>query len=247
MRSVSSINYQKGASIATLENVMQRYPLPVKKGAKKEEKKKDTPAEPKIPETETNEEALAKATTWNNAAKIANKFSIGTLTTAKYQEKVQVFEKMNNKAKDVSALFPLQNYYGQTPDPERDPYNRRQVKQLNDISFDESESGDEEFENIKNVKRMPQTVLTEENMKVYLTKETEKLNLEHSYWMKDTFIDKVGRMAPNLKELSLRRLKISNRAFHEIALHLKQLEIIDISDCPNIQEGSMKVLLDNNY
>lgn len=53
-------------------------------------------------------------------------------------------------------------------------------------------------------------------------------------------------MAPNLKELSLRRLKISNRAFTEIALHLKKLERIDVSDCPNIQTTGMKILLDNN-
>ena len=39
LRSVSSIAYQKGASIATVDNVMTRYPLPPKKGAKKEEKK----------------------------------------------------------------------------------------------------------------------------------------------------------------------------------------------------------------
>ena len=67
-----------------------------------------------------------------------------------------------------------------------------------------------------------------------MTKETEKLDLEHSYWLKDTFLDKVGRMAPNLGWLSLRRIKISNRAFNEIAIHLKQLERIDISDCTQI-------------
>jgi len=63
---------------------------------------------------------------------------------------------------------------------------------------------------------MPQTVLTEENLRLYLSKETDKLDLEHTYWLKDVFLDKIGRMAPNLKELSLRRLKISNRAFTEI-------------------------------
>ena len=56
-------------------------------------------------------------------------------------------------------------------------------------------------------------MLTEENLRAYLSKETEKLDLEHAYWLKDVFLDKIGRMAPNLKELSLRRLKISNRAF----------------------------------
>jgi len=59
-------------------------------------------------------------------------------------------------------------------------------------------------------------VLTEENLRLYLSKETDKLDLEHAYWLKDVFLDKIGRMAPNLKELSLRRLKITNRAFTEI-------------------------------
>ena len=64
-------------------------------------------------------------------------------------------------------------------------------------------------------------MLTEENLRLYLSKETDKLDLEHAYWLKDVFLDKIGRMAPNLKELSLRRLKISNRAFTDIMTHLK--------------------------
>lgn len=106
----------------------------------------------------------------------------------------------------------------------KDPYDRRKVKQLNDISFEESEEGeDEEFEDVKNLKRLPRTVITEETLKQYLGVETEKINLEHHYWLKDNFIDKIGRMAPNLKDISLRRLKISNRAFQEIVMHLKHL------------------------
>jgi len=59
-------------------------------------------------------------------------------------------------------------------------------------------------------------VLTEETLKDYISIETLKLNLEHHYWIKDTFLDKIGRMAPNLIELSLRRLQISNKAFTAI-------------------------------
>lgn len=50
-------------------------------------------------------------------------------------------------------------------------------------------------------------------MKEYVNHTTQKLNLEHHYWIKDHLLDKIGRMAPNLRELSLRRMKISNRAF----------------------------------
>lgn len=174
---------------------------------------------------------------------------MGTLTTAKYQERVSVFDKMNQKALKNAALLPQQSYFGPIPDPQKDPYDRRKVKQLNDISF-EGDSGEEEgaeiYENVRTVQRLPQTILTEENLRVYLTKETEKLDLEHSYWLKDTFLDKVGRMAPNLRWLSLRRIKISNRAFNEIATHLKQLERIDISDCTLIQPPSFKLMLSNN-
>ncbi len=142
-------------------------------------------------------------------------------------------------------MLPQSNYFGQTPDPSKDPFDRRKVKQLDDISFEESDENDD-FEDVKNLKRLPRTVLTEESLKQYLGPETERLNLEHHYWIKENFIDKIGRMANILKELSLRRLKISNRAFTEIVLHLKSLEIIDISDCPNINNAGVKVLLDNN-
>ncbi len=67
---------------------------------------------------------------------------------------------MNNKANEKSALLPMQSYFGVTPDPQKDPYDRRKVKQLNDISFEESGgSGDEEddlvFEETKALKRLP--------------------------------------------------------------------------------------------
>jgi hypothetical protein len=88
--------------------------------------------------------------------------------------------------------------------------------------------------------------LTEENLKVYLTHETERLNLEHAYWLKDVFLDKIGRMAPNLREISLRRLRITNRAFTELVTHLKKLEIVDLSDCNQIGESGIKLMLVNN-
>lgn len=55
-KSISSIAFQAGTAIASIDNVMQRYPLPPKKGAKKEEKKKDAApvvVEPKVLEPET--------------------------------------------------------------------------------------------------------------------------------------------------------------------------------------------------
>lgn len=65
---------------------------------------------------------------------------------------------------------------------------------LNDIEFD----SDEDWEEVRNLKRMPRTILNEENLKLYLTEETLRLNLENHYWLKNNMIDKIGRMAPNM-------------------------------------------------
>ena len=169
---------------------------------------------------------------------------MGTVATSKYHERAEIFEKLNEKAKEHSSIYPMSNFLGQTPDPNKDPFDRRKVKQLNDISFEES--SEEEYEDVKSLKRLPRTVLTEEAMKEYIGHETEKLNLEHHYWLKEAFLDKVGRMAPNLRELSLRRMKISNRAFSAIVAELRFLRKIDVSDCHHLEESGFKILLDNN-
>ena len=65
---------------------------------------------------------------------------------------------------------------------------------MNDISFEE----DSDWEDNKNLKRMPRTILNEENLREFLSDETLRLNLENHYWIKNNFIDKIGRMAPNI-------------------------------------------------
>jgi len=93
----------------------------------------------------------------------------------------------------------------------------RKVKELNDISFEE----DEDWEEIRNLKRMPRTILNEENLREYLSEETLRLNLENHYWIKNNVIEKIGRMAPNLQVLSLRRMKfVNNLVFAQIFKYL---------------------------
>jgi hypothetical protein len=111
------------------------------------------------------------------------------------------------------------------------------VKQLNDIDF--SEESEDDFEDCISIKRQRRTVLTEENMRKYLSEETQKLNLEHHYWLKDSFLSKLGKLAPNLKELSLKRLHISNESFKDLVHYLTKLEKLDITECPLIEESGM--------
>lgn len=66
-------------------------------------------------------------------------------------------------------------------DPTKDKFDRRTVKKLDDISFEEEDA----FENVKNLNRLPSTILTEDSLKNFLTKDLERLLLENHHWIKD--------------------------------------------------------------
>jgi len=62
----------------------------------------------------------------------------------------------------------MKQYLGPEPGKEDDRFDNRVVPQLSDISF-EADSEDD-FEDVKNLKRQPMTVLTEENLKKILNR-----------------------------------------------------------------------------
>ena len=101
---------------------------------------------------------------------------------------------MNPLAEQNGSIYPQAAFFGYDPNEYEDKFCRRTVKDLNDISFDE----DDDWEEIKNLKRMPRTIINEENLREYLSKETLRLNLENHYWIKNNMIDKIGHLAPNL-------------------------------------------------
>jgi len=118
-------------------------------------------------------------------------------------------------------VLPQKHYFGKELPEGKDPYDRRVISKLDDIEFSEDSDDPEE---LRNLKRLPNTILSEENMKAILNDETVRLNLEAAYWLKPHFVKRIGKMAPNLKELSLRRLdNITNPDFAEIFSHLKAL------------------------
>ena len=120
---------------------------------------------------------------------------------------------------------------------------QREVKMLNDISFDE----DDDWEEVKNLKRMPRTILNEENLREYLDGETLRLNLENHYWIKNNMIEKIGRMAPNIQVLSLRRMKfITNPVFAQVFKYMKSIQRIDLTDCLGLLDTACSLLIDHN-
>lgn len=170
------------------------------------------------------------------------KKSSAVLTTTSYEERVNILNALSTKSQYISPMLPMAAYCGKKLDPKKDPYNRRKVKQLDDISFE----SDDEPEEIKNLRRLPETVLTEESLKDSLSRDLRKLNLDNHFWIKNNFIDKIGRMAPNLVEISLRGLKITSQSFSDLVKHLGLLKIIDISNCRLLEEDAILSLAETN-
>jgi len=94
---------------------------------------------------------------------------------------------------------------------------------------------------------MPKTILNEENFKECVTEDTTRVVLENHYWLRNNILSMLGRMAPNLQMLSLRRMKnITNPVFAEIFKSLKQLTHIDLTDCHGLLPTATNLMLDHN-
>jgi len=169
------------------------------------------------------------------------------LSTASYQERALVFNKLNPMT-HRSNIRPQSAYLGRPPLTGRDKYDRRIVPTLDDVSVgDNGEEDDADYddpEELLNLKRMRHTVLNEENMAKILNEDTEALDLEAKYWIGEEFIDKIGIMAKNLTELSLRRMNhIRNVTFASIFKDLNSFEAIDLSDCEGLQTSALHLMM----
>lgn len=242
---INSNNY----SFKTVEKVFSAFPQKKPKMSKKEaEELKAKQAEEEairkaMPRNETNDFTLKNAISWQNSVSISKKFAAGTVTTKKWEEKTEKFSAINDSIADKSNIYPLSNYFGKPPN-EVDPYDRRNAKKLEDIDFSEDEEND--FEDVRNIKRQPRSVLTEENLREYLGPHTLRLNLEHHYWLKDSFLGKIGRMSTNIQVLSLRRLQISNKMFTELWGINDPVEIWDWSLIPEYNEERIEAEFADN-
>jgi len=71
----------------------------------------------------------------------------------------------------MSNIEPQQQFLGK-PTPEgEDPWNRRKVPKLDDIEF----SSDEEVEDVRDLRRIPGTIITEEKLRETIDYRTTKL------------------------------------------------------------------------
>lgn len=102
-------------------------------------------------------------------------------------------------------------------------------------------------EHVMQYQRLPATVLTEERLASVLSHETKKLNLEHGIQIPNSFIGKISNVAPNIENLSLRRMpKLEEQFFCTLFSGFERLLSVDLSGCIGLQPNSLQLMLNNN-
>jgi hypothetical protein len=73
----------------------------------------------------------------------------------------------------------------------------------------------------------------------------EYLDLQYKTDISNELINKIGYLAPNIKELNLASIPITNEVLIELGISCKKLEAIDISLCSQIEEFAIIRFLKN--
>lgn len=94
-------------------------------------------------------------------------------------------------------------------------------------------------------KKLPNTVLNEHNLLEVMNPQLEYLDLQYKEDISNDLINKIGYLAPNLKELNLTAVPITNEVLIELGISCKSLEAVDISLCHNLEEHAILRFLKN--
>ena len=90
-------------------------------------------------------------------------------------------------------------------------------------------------------------MLSEEQLAKILSHETTKVNLEHSYHISNRFIGKISTVAPNIENLSLRRMpNITNETFGNLFTHFERLVSVDLYGCTGLKPNPLHMMLTKN-
>ena len=121
-------------------------------------------------------------------------------------------------------------------------FDRRKVKQLGDIEFDIPRESEEH----KHHKWMNKQVLTEEALRGILSPAVDRLSLENHNWIRPCYLDKIGRLAPNLSVLSLRATQTTDDAIDAIFLYARGIQELDLSRCSALTPTALIYVVDRS-
>lgn len=125
-------------------------------------------------------------------------------------------------------MLPLSNILGSNKDGN---YNRK-VRQIGEVYYNPVNEGEE----MRHLKKLPNTVLNEHNLLEIMDSNLEYLDLQYKTDISNDLINKIGYLAENIKELVLIAVPITNEILIELGISCKKLSAIDISLCKSVEE-----------
>ncbi|KAL4449212.1 hypothetical protein ABPG74_015594 [Tetrahymena malaccensis] len=159
-----------------------------------------------------------------------------SLTTSKREARSKIIEETNKDLPQYSSFLPLSC---EIPVSKVDENFSRHVKQIGEITYEPNY----ESEEIRHLKKLPNSILTEQNLMEVLNSELKYLNLQNHTWIKNEFVNKIGYFAPNIEELNLSGTDLVDEVLYELAISCSKLHSIDISNCPVLTEQGIKKFL----
>ncbi|EGR27769.1 hypothetical protein IMG5_189420 [Ichthyophthirius multifiliis] len=159
-----------------------------------------------------------------------------SLTTVKRDARQKIIEETNQNVQQYSNFLPIS---AEIPLSNFDQNFSRKIRQIGDIVFEPTY----ESEEIRHLKKLPNYVLTEQNLMEILNSQLLYLNLQNHTWIQNDLLNKIGYFAINLEEINLSGTEITDDILYEIGVSCEKLQSIDVSNCKKLTQNGIKKFL----
>jgi F-box/leucine-rich repeat protein 2/20 len=159
-----------------------------------------------------------------------------TLATTPYEVRADIFQQANSQLDKYSTVKPMRCLLG----PNKDHKFERKIRQIGEITY----SPQEESEDMRHLKRLPNWILTEENLMEIMSPELLELNLQNNYWVTNDLMNKIGYFAPNVRALDLSYTNCNDDTLVELAKSAHHLRAVNISNCRQVSAAGLARFLE---
>eukprot|EP01017_Pseudomicrothorax_dubius_P015197 TRINITY_DN17617_c0_g1_i1.p1 TRINITY_DN17617_c0_g1~~TRINITY_DN17617_c0_g1_i1.p1 ORF type:complete len:536 (-),score=94.79 TRINITY_DN17617_c0_g1_i1:125-1732(-) len=160
------------------------------------------------------------------------KKSLAKLTTTPVDDYLALRKTYDSSSLRYANVLPMRaEYTKRLPRPD---FGKR-VKQLGEVNLDLKSMNEGE----RHMKRLPNIVVSEQNLLEVLNEDLRELNLCNQLWVKREIFYKMGFFARNLEFVNLSKTLINDEALAEIGTLCANLKGVDVSDCPNLTPAGL--------
>ncbi|KAM3131451.1 hypothetical protein pb186bvf_016381 [Paramecium bursaria] len=165
------------------------------------------------------------------------KRTLRQVSTSKHDAKGQIYDEAFKGYEEFLNIRPLSCEFGQ----QNNENFTRHIRQIGEVYYNLSYENEE----IRHLKKLPNSIITEQNLQEILNPQLKFLNLHNHTWINMEQISKIGYFATNIEELILSNTDIDDDILVELAKSCKHLKILDISNCSKLTERGIRNFIES--